>query len=133
VFLEVREVAIAAFRVRVPAIRKGMDIYFGKAFSFANRRDGLQVVGMGVYAPVTDQAEEVQGFFILFGVCDRRAEGGILLQFSRPDGNIDPLKFLVDNPAGTDVEVPHFTVPHLAFRESHGLSVGHQGGVGIIL
>ena len=92
-----------------------------------------QMVDVAVDAAVGDQSHEVDASAVGLGVGDGVLECLNFEEGPVADGEADAGEVLVDDAPGADVEVPHFAVAHLAFGQAHGLTVGGQGGVGMLL
>ncbi len=71
---------------------------------------------MAVHAAVRQQSHQVQGLVVLFSVLHRIQQDLVPEKAPVPDGPCNPRQFLVNNPTGADIQVPHFGVAHLALR-----------------
>ena len=55
----------------------------------------------------------------------------MVFRILRTAGTVDLDEILIDHAAGTDVEMPHLGVTHLAFGKAHILAIGAKSGVRI--
>src|SRR5690242_20556108 len=110
-----------------------MDIYVIESFLLADIDDGHQVVDMAVYAPIADQTQQMQGFALGPGATDGVQQYLVFGKRAVPDAYVDTLQLLIDDPAGTEVQVSYFRIAHLAFRQAYCFSAGDQRCIGILL
>jgi hypothetical protein len=88
------------------------------------------MVDVRVHATIAYQSHQVQRFLIFFCILKGSLQGGIACQDALTDGYIDALQLLVYHAAGTEVQVTHFRVAHLSFRQSYCFTAGGEGCMG---
>jgi hypothetical protein len=76
----------------------------------------------------TQQPDEVQGPSALPEAGTQLYQRRKLIEFTCLDALGDPNQILGDHPAGTDVQVPHLAVPHLAPGKANGETTGVEQG-----
>ena len=131
--LEFLEVAGAQLGRCVPAIRERMHHHIGHVGIGGDAEQGMQVILLTVNTAAAHQAHEVQSPAFFLGRRQRFLQDRLGGDGPVRHGAVDPEQVLVDDAPGADVEVPHFAVAHLAFGQAHGLTVGGQGGVGMLV
>ncbi len=85
-----------------------------------------------MHAARAGQAHEVDGHVVVAGVAERAFHLRIRPEGAIGDSAVDFHQILIDNAPGSDVEVAHLRVSHLAFRKAYVLSAGLQLRVGIL-
>jgi hypothetical protein len=60
-----------------------------------------------------------------------RTEDSVIVKLAGLDGSRDPYQLLIDDPAGTDVQVANFGIPHLPRRKSNFLTRAVQQAPGV--
>ncbi len=123
----------AAFRIAVAAVGERLYEASWRAPFFYNIDQCLEVVDVRVHAAVADEADEVDGFIIGFGIIDGCQQRFVVVQFAFAHGFIDACQFLPHDAAGADIEVTHFRVAHLAFGQAHVFAVRDEGTVRVLL
>src|SRR5690606_23919157 len=84
-------------------------------------QESEEVARVGMDAAVADQSHDVERAAAFQAALNRGGEGRIGKEGAVPDGEIDPGDPLVDDEAGTEVQVPNLGVPHLAVWETDRL------------
>ena len=69
-------------------------------------------------SPIRKKAHEMKGLALLTDSFHRFFQHRILRQVSLADLLIDSCKVLIHDPAAADIQVTHFRIPHLSFREA---------------
>ena len=87
-----------------------------------------------MHAAVGEKPHHVQCAARAFHMIDDCADFRVLsqrmaLRILRTAGTVDLDEVLIDHAAGTDVEVPHLGVSHLAFGKAHIFAIGTKSGV----
>ena len=85
-----------------------------------------------VHSTIRHQPEQMQATAAGAGVLHRRDQGGVGEQLSILNHQIDAGDIHVHDAPCSDVEMAHFTVAHLPFRQSDEGAAGVNEGVGIL-
>ena len=94
---------------------------------------GLDVVHVGVNAARAHKAHEVKGLSLSLDIVHSLDENLVLGDGAVLDGIVDARKLLEHDATGTDVEVTHLGVAHLAVGKAHVLARSTERGVRILL
>ena len=119
-------------RITVAAVGKGMDINFRELVGFADIRQCFEMIDMRMHTAIAHQAEQVQGFVVFLCITDGCQQGGVVGQRTVAYGYIDALQFLVNDTAGTQVEVTHFRIAHLPVGQTDQFTAGGERGVRVL-
>ena len=108
-----------------------MDADFFHAHFLGHGQETQQMIDMAVDAPITEESQEMELFSSIPGFFHGFHQDRILFQAAVFHGPADPGQALVDDPAGTDGQVSHFRIAHLAFRKPHRFPGTPELAVGI--
>ena len=129
--LELLEEALAAARVGVATVHKGVDVNLLQAVFLRDAEELIHVLQGGVHAAVGGEAHQVE---LLAGGLDivvDRLYLGVLEEFMVTDGHVDLDEVLVDHAAGAQVHVADLGVAHLPVRQTDVFAAGLQVAVRI--
>ncbi len=93
----------------------------------------LDVILVRVHATGRQQAHDVHGMPAVDRLIDGVGQHLVGKEGAGGDRAVDARVFLVDDPAGTDVEVPDLGIAHLFRGQSDGCLGGIDKGMGILL
>ena len=109
-------IAGAAFGRRVAAVHEAVDEHIApRPRCFAIFEQRVQMRQLRMHAAVAAQAHQVQA--VPARVLHRFEQHRILEELARRDHQVDARDVHVDHAAGADVQVAHFAVAHLSFRQ----------------
>ena len=94
---------------------------------------GLDMVHVRMNAAGAHKAHEVKGLAFGLDIVHSLDEDLVLGDGAVLDGIVDARKLLEDDAAGTDIEVTHLGVAHLAIGKAHVLARSAERGVGVFL
>ena len=126
---ELGHVAGTGLRVDVAAVHEGVDANALDAALGGHLGERLDVAHVRVHAARAHEAHEVQGLARGLDVVHGLDEDLVLGDGAVLDGVVDAAELLEHDAAGTDVEVAHLGVAHLAVGQAHVLAGGAQRGV----
>ena len=130
---ELAHVASTGLRVNVAAIHKGVDANGLDAMLGSHLDQGLDMVHVRMNAAGAHKAHEVKGLAFGLDIVHSLDEDLVLGDGAVLDGIVDARKLLEDDAAGTDIEVTHLRVAHLAIGKAHVLARSAERGVGVFL
>ena len=130
---ELAHVAGTGLRIDVAAIHKGVNANGLDPMLGSHLDQSLDVVHVGVNAARAHKAHKVKGLTLGLDIVHSLDENLVLGDGAILDGVVDARKFLEDDAAGTDVEVAHLGVAHLAVGKAHVLARSAERGVRILL
>ena len=116
--LKLFDVALAALGRGVPAVHKAVDVDVVQPAALRHLDQREQVGDVAVHAAVGDKPHHMQLFAVPLGVVHRLDERGIGEKVAVLDRLGDAGEFLIDDPAGTDIEVTDLAVAHLSFGKT---------------
>ena len=93
----------------------------------------LDVVHVGVNAARAHKAHEVESLAVSLDIVHSLDKNLVLGDGAVLDGIVDARKLLEHDATGTDVEVTHLGVTHLAVGKAHVLARSTERGVGVLL
>ena len=133
-FFNLAHKAKTALGIRVAAIHESMHITLFHPFALSKRQKRFEMFERRMHAAVGEKPHHVQCAARAFHMIDDCADFRVLsqrmaLRILRTAGTVDLDKALIDHAAGTDVEMPHLGVPHLAFGKAHIFAIGTKSGV----
>ncbi len=117
--------ARARVRLRVAAVGEAVHEQLADLEARREFDERVQVLEARVHAAVGCEADEVHARGDGEGVADH----GVRRERARGDGFVDAHEVLAHDRARAEVQVADLGVAHLAFRETHGVPAGAQGGV----
>ena len=129
---ELTHVASAGLRVNVAAIHEGVDANGLDTVLGSHLDQSLDVVHVGVNAARAHKAHKVKGLALGLDIVHSLDENLVLGDGAVLDGIVDARKLLEHDAAGTDVEVTHLGVAHLAVGKAHVLARSTERGVGVL-
>ena len=88
------------------------------------------MIEMGVDAAIGDESDEVEAF--ASGGRDRLPEDLVFGEGTVADGEVDASEFLIDDTAGTEVEVADLGISHLTLGEANLETAGLESAPRII-
>ena len=109
-----------------------MDHHVGHLGIGGDAQQGVEVVLLAVDAPTAHQPHQVEPTALLLGGGQCLLEHGLGGDGPVGDGSVDAEQILIDNAASPDVEVAHFAVAHLPFRQADVFTVRGECGVGVV-
>jgi len=135
-FFNLAHKAKAALGIRVTTVHEGMHVTFFYPFALSKRQKRFEMFERRMHAAVGEKPHHVQCTPRAFHMIDECAYFRVLSQrmvfrILRTAGTVDLDEILIDHAAGTDVEMPHLGVTHLAFGKAHILAIGAKSGVRI--
>ena len=125
--------ALAAGGGHIAPVQEAVEIHALKALVLGHPHQRVQVVDMGVYAAVGQQAVQMQGGTVFQAVVHSLVVGLVLEEAAILNGAADAGQILKHHAAAADVGVAHLAVAHLPCGQTHVQSAGGQGGVGVFL
>src|SRR6185295_2197113 len=105
--LQIFDEPVTTSGISVPAISKRMDENIGNRFRFTAVNNCLEMIDMGMHTAITHEADKMQFFVFGFRLAHGLKKYGIFCKRSVTDGNIDPLKFLVYDSAGANIQMAY--------------------------
>ena len=87
------------------------------------------MIDVGVDSSIRYEADEVEA--VALGRLDSFLEDGIMAESAVLNGKIDAGEFLIDDATGSEVEMSHFGISHLALGEADLKSTGLESGLGV--
>ena len=99
---------------RIPTIGNDVDADILEAPSGGPAQQAAQVVDVAVHSAIGAEPNQVKGLAIGEQLVGQGVEGWIGGNAAVLDGLANPHQFLANNPAGSNGEVPHLRVAHLA-------------------
>ena len=130
---ELTHVASAGLRVDVAAIHEGVDANGLDTVLGSHLDQSLDVAHMRMNTARAHKAHEVESLAVSLDVVHSLDEDLVLGDGAVLDGIVDARKLLEHDAAGTDVEVTHLGVAHLAIGKTHVLARSAERGVGVLL
>ena len=130
---ELTHVAGAGLRVNVAAIHEGVDANGLDTVLGSHLDQSLDVVHVRMNTARAHKAHEVESLAVSLDVVHSLDEDLVLGDGAVLDGVVDARKLLEHDAAGTDVEVTHLGVAHLAIGKTHVLARSAERGVGVLL
>ena len=125
--------ALAALGVGITAVHEAVDEgALADAIFLGNVAELEEVIQRRVYAAVGGQTHEVDVLAVLLGIGEGGDDFLVLQDAAVGTGTVDLHQVLVDDAAGTDIEVTHFGVAHLSVGQAHVLAASLQLGVRIV-
>ena len=121
----------SALRGHIPAIQESMHRHFGQTFALRHVEQAEEVRDVAVHAAVADQTEQVQARIVREHMVHRLVQLRIFKEGTVFDRICDQRQILIDDAAGTDIEVADFAVAHLSLRQADSLAAAQQLGIGI--
>ena len=110
-----------------------MEIDFLGAAIHRQLDHGVDLLLMAMHATGGEQAEDMHRLVVGDGCVHRFSEGLVAEERTGLDGTADAGKFLVDNAPGTQIQVTHLGVAHLAGGQAHLGTGAPDQGMGILL
>ena len=130
---ELTHVTGTGLRVNVAAIHEGVDANGLDTVLGSHLDQSLDVVHVRMNTAGAHKAHEVESLAVSLDVVHSLDEGLVLGDGAVLDGVVDARKLLEHDAAGTDVEVTHLGVTHLAIGKTHVLARSAERGVGVLL
>ena len=130
---ELAHVASTGLRVDVAAIHEGVDTNGLDAMLGSHLDQSLNVVHMRMNTARAHKAHEVESLAVSLDIVHSLDKNLVLGDGAILDGIVDARKLLEHDAAGTDVEVTHLGVAHLAVGKAHVLARSTERGVGVLL
>ena len=130
--LQLFDITGSVGRQGVTPVHEAVDEDALQAVLLGHAQQGVEVILVRVNTPIGEQAEHVQVAFASAGRLHRFEQHWAGEQFAILDHEIDLGDVHVNNPAGTDVQVPDFAVAHLSGWQSDKASTGVNQRVGIL-
>ena len=115
---------------RIPAVGEHMQRRDG-ALLAAQLGQGDEVAQLTVNPPIRDQPQQMQGPALGRGPAGGGDQDLVTVEGVIGDGVIDQDQVLADHAPGTQGDVPHLGIAHLAIGQSYRPSRGLQAGMGI--
>ena len=131
--LQLLHEALAAGGGHVPPVQEAVDIHLRQPLVLGHLQQGEQVLDVGVYAAVGQQAVQMQAGALGKAVVHGLVIGLVPEEAAVLDGAADAGQILEHHAAAADVGVTHLAVAHLTGGQTHVQPAGGQGGVRVFL
>ena len=116
----------------VASIHEAMDIHVLHAALLAHFQQSIQVGIVAMHAAVAQQTHQVNGLAGLLGGIQGMDQGRFLKKLAVLNILGDTGQFLIHDTASAHIQVAHFTIAHLAVRQTHVHAAGAQLGIGVL-